>query len=148
MCALRRLRSDWAGCSESLLCAQWVAKDPSFLHADSEDWSDWADAQADPSLRWVHMPFCWFCQAAAQFKDGHSHHSRLTSPLHPLQYPGILGNVGWYIWQIYKIDYSNISTLLANMVLSHSNYSNMYQNVTASDFSKCCFPVSLVLSRQ
>ena len=23
--------------SESLLCAQWVAKDPSFLHADSED---------------------------------------------------------------------------------------------------------------
>ena len=22
---------------ESLLCAQWVAKDPSFLHADSED---------------------------------------------------------------------------------------------------------------
>ena len=38
--------------SESLLCAQWVAKDPSFLHADSKDCSDWADAQVDPSLRW------------------------------------------------------------------------------------------------
>ena len=25
------------GWSESSLCAQWVAKDPSFLHADSED---------------------------------------------------------------------------------------------------------------
>ena len=24
-------------CSESSLCAQWVAKDPMFLHADSED---------------------------------------------------------------------------------------------------------------
>ena len=24
--------------SESSLCAQWIAKDPSFLHADSEDW--------------------------------------------------------------------------------------------------------------
>ena len=24
-------------CPESSLCAQWVAKDPSFLHADSED---------------------------------------------------------------------------------------------------------------
>ena len=23
-------------------------------------WSDWADAQADLSLRWAHMPFCWF----------------------------------------------------------------------------------------
>ena len=43
-----RIRPVW---SESSLCAQWVAKDPSFLHADSEDWSDWADAQADLSLR-------------------------------------------------------------------------------------------------
>ena len=40
--------------SKSLLCAQWEAKDPSFLHVDSEDWSDWADAQADlPRLIWV-----------------------------------------------------------------------------------------------
>ena len=35
-------------------CAQWVAKDASFLHAHSEDWSDWVDAQADLSLRWAH----------------------------------------------------------------------------------------------
>ena len=26
---------------------------------------DWADAQADLSLRWAHMPFCWFCHGAA-----------------------------------------------------------------------------------
>ena len=46
--AEQRLRSFWETVlSESSLCAQWVAKDPSFLHADSEDWSDWADAQAD-----------------------------------------------------------------------------------------------------
>ena len=29
-------------------------------------WSDWADAQADLSLRWAHMPFCWFCHEEAQ----------------------------------------------------------------------------------
>ena len=52
------IRPDW---SESSLCAQWVVKDPSFLHADGEDWSDWAYAHADLSLRWAHMPFCWFC---------------------------------------------------------------------------------------
>ena len=34
VCAQRRLRSAWA---ESSLCALWVAKDPRFLHADSED---------------------------------------------------------------------------------------------------------------
>ena len=40
--AQRRLRSAWASAQsdQSSLCAQWVAKDPSFLHADSEDWSD------------------------------------------------------------------------------------------------------------
>ena len=41
--------------------AQWVAKDTRFLHADSKDsdqtgqtLTDWADAQADLSLRWAH----------------------------------------------------------------------------------------------
>ena len=28
-------------------------------------WSDWADVQADLSLRWVHMPVYWFCHEAA-----------------------------------------------------------------------------------
>ena len=42
--------------SESSLCAQLVAKDPSFLHADSED--------SDQTGR-MHMLFCWFwCEAA------------------------------------------------------------------------------------
>ena len=35
--------------SEASLCAHWVAMDSSFLHANSEDWSDWVDAQADLS---------------------------------------------------------------------------------------------------
>ena len=43
--------------SESWLCAQWVAKDSVLLHANSEDWSDWVDVQADPNLRWAHMLF-------------------------------------------------------------------------------------------
>ena len=34
-----------------------IAKDLSFPVVDSEDWSDWVNAQADPSLRWAHMPF-------------------------------------------------------------------------------------------
>ena len=51
--------------SESSLCAQLIAKDSTFLHTDSEDWSDWADAQADLSLCWANMPFCWFCHEVA-----------------------------------------------------------------------------------
>ena len=42
-----RLKSTWSS-------AQWRL------------WSDWIDAQADLSLRWAHMSFCWFCRAAAQ----------------------------------------------------------------------------------
>ena len=59
------------GIWRSSLCTRWVVKDPRFLHAASEDWSDWADAQADLSLRWAHMSFCWFCHEAAQLCIGH-----------------------------------------------------------------------------
>ena len=52
--------------NQSSLCAQWVSKDPGFLHVDREDWSDWADAQADLSFRWVHMQFYSFCHVLAQ----------------------------------------------------------------------------------
>ena len=54
--------------SESSLCAQWVAKDPSFLHTDSKD-SDQSGRLADLSLCWAHMPFCWFCHEVAHFKN-------------------------------------------------------------------------------
>ena len=43
--------------SESSLCGQWVPTDPIFPHADSEDW---ADAEADLSLRWAHSHFVGF----------------------------------------------------------------------------------------
>ena len=40
VCAQRRLRSAWASAQsdQSSLCAQWIAKDPRGLHADSEDY--------------------------------------------------------------------------------------------------------------
>ena len=39
VCTQRRLTSAWASAQsdQSSQCAQWVAKDPSFLHADSKD---------------------------------------------------------------------------------------------------------------
>ena len=60
------VRPVWAASS---LCAQWVVKDPSFLHADSED-SDQTGRM--PRLIRVfagHMSFCWFCQEAAHLKS-------------------------------------------------------------------------------
>ena len=41
--------------TQSWLCAQWAAKDPSFLQVDSEDW---ADAQADLSSLGTHAILC------------------------------------------------------------------------------------------
>ena len=52
------IRPAW---SESLL-STWRKLGFLATHwAHSKDWSDWVDAQADLSLRWAHMPFCWFC---------------------------------------------------------------------------------------
>ena len=42
----------------------WVLSYP--LSAQQSLWSDWEVAQADLSLRWVHMPFYWFCHEVAQ----------------------------------------------------------------------------------
>ena len=53
------IRPDW---SESSLCAHWVAQDPSFLHADSED--------SDQTGR---MAFCWFGRVAANLVWSHTH---------------------------------------------------------------------------
>ena len=53
--------------SESSLCTQGVAKNPSLLHADSEYWSDWANAQADLSLRWAHTHFIHFVMSQIMF---------------------------------------------------------------------------------
>ena len=49
-------------------CVLWVAKEPSFLHADSEDWSDWANAQADRSLRWAHTHFAGFVMSRLTYR--------------------------------------------------------------------------------
>ena len=50
----------------------WVLSYP--LSAQWRLWSDWADAQADLSLRWEYMPFCWFCHKAAQMHEKHIDH--------------------------------------------------------------------------
>ena len=49
MCAQQRLRPAWAS-----------------AQSDQSLRSDLADAQADLSLCWAHMPFCLFCHDAAQ----------------------------------------------------------------------------------
>ena len=45
----------------------WVLSYP--LSAQGRHWSAWADAQGDLSLRWAHMPFCWFCHEAAHINQ-------------------------------------------------------------------------------
>ena len=61
--------------SESSLCARWVAKDPSFFHADSDDSDQPGHPDSEdsdqtgrmPRLIWVFAgcTFCWFCPEAA-----------------------------------------------------------------------------------
>ena len=72
LCAQRILRSAWASTSLIRVFAvrmkkAWVLSYP--LSAQQRLGSDWANAQADLSLRWAHMPFCWFCHEAAQMAN-------------------------------------------------------------------------------
>ena len=68
ICAQRRLKSACASAqsdqSAVLMKKPRVLSYP--LSAQLRLWSDWADAQADLSLRWAPISFCWFCHEAAQ----------------------------------------------------------------------------------
>ena len=77
--SLRQAKTQITVWSESSLCAQWVAEDPSFLHADSERlWPDSADAQADLSLRWAHTHFVGFVMSRLIFSVKPDHVNLLS----------------------------------------------------------------------
>ena len=61
LCAQRILRSAQSDQSSQ----PWVLSYP--LSAQQRLWSDWADAQADLSLRWAHISCRMFCHASAHF---------------------------------------------------------------------------------
>ena len=50
----------------------WVLIYP--LSAQRRLWSDWANAQADLSLRWAHMSVCWVCHEAAHVSTAYYCH--------------------------------------------------------------------------
>ena len=78
MCVQRRLRTAWASAQsdQSMHCppeAKLVPKLPIERTAKTlirlggrRLWSDWADAQADLSLRWAQSSFCWFSHETAR----------------------------------------------------------------------------------
>ena len=74
MCAQQRLRSAWASTESDQSFAvrmqkAWVLSYP--LRAQRRPWSDWVDAQADLSLRWVHCHFVGFVMRSLIFRlDG------------------------------------------------------------------------------
>ena len=72
----QRLNSVWASppvWSESSLCTQWVAKDPSFLHVDSKDCSEWADAQAAESSLGAHATLLGLSWGSSNVSTFHTH---------------------------------------------------------------------------
>ena len=68
MSRLMRKATKWvsAQSDQSSLCAQWVAKDPKFLHVDSEDWSGHGICPGWSESSLAAQSFCWFCHVAAQ----------------------------------------------------------------------------------
>ena len=56
----------------------WVLSHP--LSAQGRLWSDWADAQADLSLRWAHMSSCWFCHEAAEIQSSLNYQFQAWTP--------------------------------------------------------------------
>ena len=69
----------------------WVLSYP--LSAQRRLWSDWADAQADLSLRWAQKSFCWVCHEVAQNASSSSLCSTYT--FHHIFYISHRGGARW-----------------------------------------------------
>ena len=68
-------------------------------------WSNWVDAQTDLSLRWAHMPFCWFCHEAARFSITSLFHKICYDDLRPphCTTPAVISmNSLWYALELSK----------------------------------------------
>ena len=63
--------------SESLLCINWVAKEPSFLYADSEDsiCQGWSESSLGA------QSLCWFCHVAAQTDTNLNNADRMANSI-------------------------------------------------------------------
>ena len=77
--ATRRLRSAWASARPSL-CAQWVAKDPSVLHSDSEDYDQTGWIPRLICLRWAHTHFVGFVMSRLNYTHVRSFGSLFWHP--------------------------------------------------------------------
>ena len=83
------LSSDWASIQLFAVCFKG-----SVLRADSEDWSDWANAQAGQCLCWVHRSFWWFCHVPSQVLPVYLEQ---RGQRHPLSCRGIA-----YFWRHFR----------------------------------------------
>ena len=71
MCAQRRqislaIRPVWSVFAVCMKKA-WVLTYP--MNVQRRLWSDWTDAQADLTLHWAQIKFCWFCRVLAHLSS-------------------------------------------------------------------------------
>ena len=65
---VRPANSDQPGHPPSLISLRWAVNEWPNTQAffmRTADWLDWAGAQADTSLPWEYISFCWFCHEEA-----------------------------------------------------------------------------------
>ena len=72
--------------SESSLCTQWVAKDPSFLHADSKDSDQTGRMPGWSESSLGTKPLCWFCHEVAHLCVHFCFKSDMQLPYTPLRF--------------------------------------------------------------
>ena len=124
MCAQQRLRSAWAS-AQSSLCAQWVAKDLSFLHADRED-----SNQTGRMPRLIcDMPFCLFCHEAVHML------TTFLKWIAALRFYDVclLGII------ILKCIYSSFVQMRTNTYQQCYQFSNFIDWLIGLDWIDCCF---------
>ena len=114
----------------------WVLSCP--LSAQRRLWSDWADTQADLSLRWANT-FCWFCHAVAQRHEAvFCWTERSVSKIQSSKYIKL--------WKSWNIDFGIYTTLYIRKTGNEAVCCDLkeYYDSFSTGQDNCCFHIWLV----
>ena len=115
LCAQRRLRSAWASAVFAVRVEKpWVLSYP--LSAQRRLWSDWADAQADLSLRWAHPHLVGFVMSWLICTIGRKYKNK------PLLYCFLLFSIAnlWCLCLCFSLVRDSIATVMTTSACSDS----------------------------
>ena len=125
---MRSATTDQPGHPPGLIRVFAVRMKKAWVLSYSEDWSDWADAQADQSRRWAHSHFVGFVMRRLNFRPHMMLHAKVVSGTSHSKHHHYLNVIQCYYYRSTAVFCKMWNHLLLSVRLSRRTW-NCRQNI-------------------